>query len=178
MWKQIENFHYSINEKGVVRNDITGKKKTPFINKKNGYKYVDLYKDNKSYKKPIHRLLAEAFIDNPDNKPTIDHKNGNRLDNSLDNLRWATYSEQNSRFETNGVRSEPIRVVHISGREMFFNSITEVANYFKCGISNISQMLKNGTFGKRGKTRYYRFEYIKSKRVTTIENTSNLDGSE
>jgi hypothetical protein len=96
----------------------------------------------------------------------------------LSNLRWASYSEQNSRFNTFGVRSEQIKVIHESGREMIFNSVSEVAKYFNCNISNISQMLKKGTFGKRGKTRYYRFEYIKSKRVTTIENTSENDGSE
>ena len=178
MWKQIKGFNYSINENGEVRNDITNRIKTASVNKSNGYKYVDLYKDGKSHKRPIHRLLAEQFIDNPENKPTVDHKNGNRLDNSLRNLRWATYSEQNSRFNTFGVRSEKIKVTHESGREMIFNSISEVAKYFNCNISNISQMLKKGTYGKRGKTRYYRFEYIKGKRVTTIESTSENDGSE
>ena len=38
-------------------------------------------------------------------------------------------------------------------------SQTDVADYFNCNISNISQMLKKGTYGKRGKTRYYKFEY-------------------
>ena len=178
MWKQIKGFNYSINENGEVRNDITNHIKSTFVNKSNGYRYVDLYENGKSHKRPIHRLLAEQFIDNPENKPTVDHKNGNRLDNSLKNLRWASYSEQNSRFNNFGVRSEKIKVTHESGREMIFNSISEVAKHFNCNISNISQMLKKGTYGKRGKTRYYRFEYIKSKRVTTIENTSENDGSE
>ena len=73
-WKKIkQNENYSVNELGEVRNDLTGKMKRPHLNKRNGYLYVDLWKDNKSKKFPIHRLLAEAFIPNPQNKTTVDH---------------------------------------------------------------------------------------------------------
>ncbi|HEP1471222.1 TPA: HNH endonuclease, partial [Streptococcus pyogenes] len=113
MWVKIaRNTNYSINENGVVRNDITGRIKKPFTNKRNGYLIVDLYKDNKSEKVPIHRLVAEAFIPNLENKATVDHIDGDRKNNSINNLRWATYSENNSRFETIGVRSESIIVKH------------------------------------------------------------------
>ena len=155
--KGFENYH--INRNGVVYNKNTGIIKSAYVNKKNGYLYVDLYKENKSHKRPIHRLIAEAFVPNPENKPTVDHKNGNRLDNSIENLRWATYSEQNSRFNTIGIRSEKVIVTHENGTTMEFDRITDVAEHFNCNISNISQMLKKGTFGKRGKTRYYKFEY-------------------
>lgn len=162
MWKVIkQNGNYSINEKGEVKNNITGRIIKPFVNKKTGYKIVDLWKNNKCKKIALHRLVAEAFIENPLNKPTVDHKDGNRLNNSIENLRWATYQEQNSRFNTYGVRSEEIIVTDMNGNKKEFNRIKDVAIYFDCNISNISQMIKKGTFGKRGKTKNYKFEYKK-----------------
>lgn len=183
MWKKIErNDNYSINEQGQVRNDKTGHIRRPTPNKRNGYLVVDLYKDNKREKVPIHRLVAEAFIPNPENKLTVDHIDGNRQNNSIDNLRWATYGEQNSRFETLGVRSEPIIVNHYEekrkkrggGHETWlgiievleFDSISEVAKYFDCTVSNISLMLEKGTIGRRGITRGYQFSYKHGGRAT------------
>ena len=61
-----------------------------------GYYFVILRKDGKSYNKMIHRLIAQAFIPNPDNKPCIDHINAVRTDNRIENLRWSTYTENNN----------------------------------------------------------------------------------
>jgi hypothetical protein len=161
-WKILkENENYSINKKGEIKNNITKKILSPSINKDSGYYQIDLWKNNKSKKYTLHRLIASNFIPNLEGKPTIDHIDGNRLNNDISNLRWATYSEQNSRFNTFGVRSEKIKVININGEELIFNRIKDVAKYFNCNISNISQMLKKGTFGKRGKTRNYKFIYMK-----------------
>ena len=143
---------------------------------------MDLWKNNKAEKVPIHRLVAEAFISNPQNKPTVDHIDGDRLNNKIDNLRWATYSEQNSRFNTAGVRSETIIVKHYEEErkkrgggyvrwldiieELEFESVSETANYFNCTIGNISLMLEKGTIGVRGITRGYQFSYKNGERAT------------
>jgi hypothetical protein len=58
-----------------------------------GYLYVVLYKDGIPKTHKIHRLLAEHYIPNPDNKPCVDHINRDKKDNSIENLRWATDSE-------------------------------------------------------------------------------------
>lgn len=55
-------------------------------------RYATIKHNKKLYK--VHRLVAETFIPNPDNKPTVDHKNRNRFDNRVENLQWATQKEQ------------------------------------------------------------------------------------
>lgn len=177
-WKKLKrNKNYSINENGDVRNDVTGNIKKPYINKANGYLTIDLYANNKSTKVTVHRLLAETFIPNPNNKPCIDHKDGNRLNNNLSNLRWATFSQNNSRFETIGVRSEKIKVTHYKEKrnkrggghiewldvdcEMYFDRIVDASKHFGVTQGNITPLLKSGEIGRRGKMRGYKFEYCK-----------------
>lgn len=60
---------------------------------KNGYLHVGLNKDGIKYYNSVHKLIAKTFIPNPENKPCIDHIDGNRYNNSVYNLRWCTYKE-------------------------------------------------------------------------------------
>lgn len=60
---------------------------------KDGYKRVVLYKNGVATKKPVHRLVAEAFLRNPKKKPLVNHKNGRKCSNHKENLEWATHSE-------------------------------------------------------------------------------------
>ena len=67
-----------------------------FSEDEDGYYRVGIHCDGKDYTVGVHKLVAEAFIPNPDNKPCIDHINGDRKDNRVENLRWCTVEENNA----------------------------------------------------------------------------------
>ena len=96
IWKDIEGYEgkYMVSSFGRVKSFYLGKEKLlkPKTDK-DGYKQINLYKNKKPHTLKIHRLVAQAFIPNPDNKPQIDHINTNRADNRVDNLRWCTQKE-------------------------------------------------------------------------------------
>lgn len=77
--------------KGIYFSVLRGRIMTLSYNQK--YPKVALRKDGKTFKFLVHRLLAEAFIPNPDNKPQVNHINGIQKDNRLENLEWATRKE-------------------------------------------------------------------------------------
>ena len=84
--------NYLIFEDGSIINTITGKKAKPTL-ANTDYYVIGLTSDRKRKLFLLHRLIALAFIPNPDNKPFVDHINRNRGDNRIENLRWATFKE-------------------------------------------------------------------------------------
>ncbi|MDB4340066.1 HNH endonuclease [Crocinitomicaceae bacterium] len=70
----------------------------------NGYRYFTLMRNGKSVKEPAHRLVAYAFIENPESKPCVNHIDGNKLNNDLSNLEWVSYSENASHAYDLGLR--------------------------------------------------------------------------
>ena len=90
-WKSIPGYEaYDVSNRGNVRRN--GRVLKP--NNKDGYHHINLCNNNIKKTLKMHRLVALAFIPNPDNKPTVDHINHVRSDNRVENLRWATHSEQ------------------------------------------------------------------------------------
>lgn len=95
---------YSIDVLGEVINLKTNYIKKNTINKV-GYYICNLYKDNIQKTFLIHRLIALHFIDNPNNYPCVNHKDGNKLNNNLDNLEWCSYSHNNKHAFDTGLKS-------------------------------------------------------------------------
>lgn len=86
---------YYANENGDIYSTFSKKVLTPKIDK-DGYLEYGLTVNNKIKYLRGHRIIAETFIPNPLNKPTVNHIDGNKSNNSLSNLEWSTYSENNS----------------------------------------------------------------------------------
>ncbi len=125
VWKYIpKTYHqYSVSNLGRVRsNQIAytasngvaecvfhkkGRILKPHANKE-GYLSVNLF----GKPKKIHRLVAEVFIENSENKPCINHKDGNKSNNSIDNLEWVTVKENNLHALENGLRPSGERYSH------------------------------------------------------------------
>lgn len=96
MKKIIDGYeNYSINDNGVVVNEVTNTVKAQFIDRK-GYLVITLFKNNKAKNLKVHRLVANAFIPNLNDLPQVNHINGIKTDNRAENLEWCTAKENNT----------------------------------------------------------------------------------
>lgn len=90
---KIDGFErYEVSNLGKVRNIKSGRILKPSL-QKNGYLTYGLYENNKQKFLYLHRIIATAFIDNPDEKPCVNHIDENKLNNDLSNLEWCTVRE-------------------------------------------------------------------------------------
>lgn len=181
VWKDIKEYEglYQVSNLGRVRSlgrkintgrngyRITQDKILKQYNKF-GYNYVILYCNQKSKTIRTHRLVAEMFISNPENKPQVNHKNENKEDNSVNNLEWTT-AKENCNYGTRNIRilnkmkkqnvanfGQKIRCVELN---IIFDSIKDATKF--CGRENISEICACLNHKKGLKTAYgYHWERI------------------
>lgn len=139
--------HYLISESGEVINTKSGRAVKPSLNE-NGYWYVSLWKDNKGKTCSLHRLVAESFIPNPDNKPFVNHIDANRANPHKDNLEWCNQSENIKHAYNIGNHSQK---KHFSMEELDWllseflkdKTMTKLAKKMGVGLSRLTINLRN-----------------------------------
>ena len=157
MFKKIildgEVTRWSVNEEGQVRNDETGKflKGTVL----HTYRYINFRWNHRQKNKSVHRLVAEAFLPNPDNLPYVHHIDGDRLNNRLENLRWVSEAENAKQSKVSKAKENQSQN-DIEGEEWryFRNTVYQVSN--KGRIKNTKTGRK--TYGSKVDSGYRRFE--------------------
>lgn len=102
-WRPIAGFerYYEIDESGNIRSIRGALTMKQYVNEK-GYSTVGLMGDGVKKRFKVHRLVAIAFIPNPDNKPQVNHKDFNKLNNHVSNLEWATGKENTRHAQLGG----------------------------------------------------------------------------
>ena len=134
IWKKIPDLPgYSVSNKGRIKKDSTGQ---ILVQSKNGgYCRITISKH-------IHRLVASAFLEKPDDnaKCWVDHIDGDRSNNDVSNLRWVTPSENvlafghKSRIQK---KKRKVRATNLNGQTIIFDSRQDAAKYFGCSDSEI-----------------------------------------
>lgn len=189
-WKDIKNFEgmYQVSNLGRVRSvdrfDNMGRLRKGNIKvaRDNGHGYlaVQMYKDNQQKIRYVHRLVAQTFLDNPDNKPEVHHIDSDRGNNVIDNLQWVTSKEnnsfpehiesmkknpkwlENSRSAMSKARDKAIIINSYrtkftrGGVSLEFNSLAEGARQLGLDKGNATRVAN----GKQAHTHGYTIEYI------------------
>ena len=166
-WKQIEGYDkYSVSDTGLIMNTKKGKLLKP-KNTYDGYYEVRLYSKTHDKHIRVHRLVALAFIPNPDGLETVDHINGDKKDNRVENLRWLSSRDNLKHFwEEQATEKQKEKMAHrkpIKCLEngVVYKSIAQAAE--QLGLNRAS--LVGALSKKRNSLLGYHFELVKEKSV-------------
>lgn len=160
IWKEIKDYpNYKINNLGEIYGYYRNKN-MKLIPREDGYIRVMLYNNEGNKRFYVHVLVATAFLDNPNNLPEVDHKDCDRANNCVDNLKWVTRKENLDRcFELKHHKNNPrkIKAINIDTlQELEFESTREASRQLDIKNSKISDILH----GRRKTIHKWTFQYI------------------
>lgn len=147
-WKPVVGYEseYLVSDHGYVwsirRNKLLKPKKTVA-----GYLRVGLSVGGNRKDFPVHRLVAVAFVPNPENKPTVNHINEMKTDNRVENLEWATSAEQNT-HGTRLMRAVANTDWEARTRKMDYQKIAEKHNYETMNAAQMKKVVQKDMSGK------------------------------
>ena len=141
IWKKVNGFNnrYSVSSDGDVRNDERGTLVKPMLST-SGYHYVHLVANRKKHTCYVHRLVGNAFIDNPNNYPQVDHIDGCKTNNHISNLRWVSVSQNHLAYgseQRSASRKRSVLATHLDGTKILFKSRQDAAKHFDCSPTKI-----------------------------------------
>lgn len=158
--KEIQEFPgYFVTENGEIWSNFR-KKFLKFSIDKNGYFIVRLRKNNKTYRRLVHRLVAITYIPNPNKYPIVNHIDENKQNNSIDNLEWCD-TKYNNNYGTRNERLSIINGIPVQCVEtgIIYHSASEAGRILKIDNSKISKICnKIPGFKTVGG---YHWEYVK-----------------
>lgn len=145
LWKPVAGFEdrYQVSNLGNVRSIQTnhGKYQEKLLKQNrtstSDYAYVKLTVKDKTTQHSVHRLVAKAFIPNPENKPTVNHIDGNKLNNNACNLEWNTYSENLKHAHSTGLKKasrNSLAVKQGSSSKYIYVSYDKSRDRFNCAV--------------------------------------------
>lgn len=166
IWKDIEGYEglYQISNYGNIVSlnyNHTKKRKELICEINNGYCKIGLCKNNKTKRYMVHRLVAKAFIDNPYNKNQVNHIDGNKQNNRVDNLEWVTPKENTEHSIKNSLRKmKKIKMINKNNNEIIyvFENIIELRQKIKL---NRYEHINDCCNGARKSAYGYKWEYVK-----------------
>ena len=141
IWKDILGYEdlYKVSNLGRIKSLVSSKKERILKSDRGGdyYNRVFLRKDKKTKTYRVHRLMAQTFLPNPENKPMVNHKDGNKLNNSLDNLEWCSSLENVRHARKSGLcDNSGKKHFNFKGIIKSINNLGEVVRVF-CGRKDI-----------------------------------------
>lgn len=166
IWADIKGYEgkYQVSNKGRVKSlnyGNTGTEKLMRIaNGRKGYKIICLTKNNKRKSAKVHRLVAEAFIPNPYNFPTVNHKDEDKSNNCAENLEWCTF-EYNIRYGTRSERTgTPVRQLDLNGAVIAeYKTASEAMRKTGADSSHIARCCRGEPHYNTAKG--YKWEFVK-----------------